>query len=444
MDGLIIMFPSGPDGWEVVEGFAEEYSVARSMTFFDAVLFDVEKAVNEEILHFNRRPGNFGVPVMYRGPRLPLLQYKSLYKAAEKLGIRMITDGWHYALTHRFTFDDCHVLGEAHRDTPETRGVGRRGNYCAYSGDYRRVLTDSQGGWKAVANSNGRKKVMKNLDADNRVVVTFEDMPEEEFNRLLDKHLNKDADAIYGNLIVQEWAELKRYSAATNEWRGWFFDGQLFEMLPNSGQPPDAPKPPQWLIEGHCSESAFYELDFAELYDGDWLIIGADDGQVAKRALNQNVGDFYSSLERIAKESPHLPEWIWCLVANVSEDAAHVRKDGTVGRGTKHFSPGTKGYIGSEWHICEGHWTFVVMGKPRRQRRLIQIYMRSDRLCNFRIKKVYDKRVIENMTRFERGCLRLGASPSVHGGWDNTDESKKEIMEWVNRLNDPHFWDCCR
>ena len=51
MDGLIIMFPSGPDGWEVVEGFAEEYSVARSMTFFDAVLFDVEKAVNEEILH---------------------------------------------------------------------------------------------------------------------------------------------------------------------------------------------------------------------------------------------------------------------------------------------------------------------------------------------------------------------------------------------------------
>ena len=72
MDGLIIMFPSGPDGWEVVEGFAEEYSVARSMTFFDAVLFDVEKAVNEEILHFNRRPGNFGVPVMYRGPRLPL------------------------------------------------------------------------------------------------------------------------------------------------------------------------------------------------------------------------------------------------------------------------------------------------------------------------------------------------------------------------------------
>ena len=121
-----------------------------------------------------------------------------------------------------------------------------------------------------------------------------------------------------------------------------------------------------------------------------------------------------------------------------------MKKDGTVGRGTKHFSPGTKVYIGGEWHTCEGYWTCVVMGKPRRQKRLIQIYMRSDRLCNFRIKKVYDKRVIENMTRFERGCLRLGSSPSVHGGWDNTDESKKEIMEWVDCLNDLHFWDCCQ
>ena len=444
MDGFTIMFPSRPGGWEVVEGFAEEYSVASSMPFFDAVLFDVEKAVDEETLHFSRRPRNFGAPVMYRGPRLSLLQYKSLYKTAEKLGIRMIADDWRYRSTHEFTFDDCHVLGESHRDTPETRSMNRHSGYRECGGGYRRALVDSRGGERAVANSNGCKKVMKNLDADNRVVTTFEDMPEEEFGRLLDKHLDEDADAIYGNLIVQKCVELKRYGAATNEWRGWFFDGQLFEMLPNSGQPSNAPKPPQWLIEKHCSESAFYELDFAELYDGDWLIIGADDGQVAKRALNQNVEDFYSSLERIARESPHLPEWIWCLVANVSEDATHVKKDGTEGRGTKHFSPGTKVCIGSKRHICDGYWTVVVMGKPCRQKKLIQIYMRSDRLCNFRIKKVYDKRVIENMTRFGRDCLRLGLSPDVHGGWDNTDESKKEIMEWVGCLNDLHFWDRCR
>lgn len=113
----------------------------------------------------------------------------------------------------------------------------------------------------------------------------------------------------------------------------------------------------------------------------------------------------------------------------------HARSDGTVGKGTKHFSPGTKIYIGSEWHGGYDWWKFVVMGKPRHQRRLIQIYMDWDKLCNFRLKKVYDKRVIEHMTRFDRGMLRLGSSPNVHSGWDNTDESKREIEEWVELLN---------
>lgn len=436
MDGLIIMFPSRPGGWEVVKDFAEEYAVVGSMPFFDVVLFDVEKALVEETLHFNWRPSCSKAPAMYRGPRLTILQYKSLYKAAEKLGIRMMTDEWRYTSMHRFTFADWHVLGETHRDTPETRDVGRRGGYCAYGGDCRRTLADSRGNQLPVANSDGHKKVMKDLDADNRIVTIFEDMPEEEFEHLRDEHLNKDDYDLYGNLIVQEWVELRRYGAATNEWRGWFFDGQLFELLPNSGQPSDAPKPPRWLIEGHCSESAFYELDFAELYDGDWLIIGSDDGQVAKRALNQRVEDFYSSLERIAQESPHLPEWIWCLVANVSESATHVKSDGTVGRGTRHFSPGTKVYVASERHIDDGYWNLVVMGKPRCQQRLIQIYMRSNRLCNYRLKKVYDKRVIESMTRYIRGHLRLGASPKVHSGWDNTDESKNEIEQWVTLLSE--------
>lgn len=192
--------------------------------------------------------------------------------------------------------------------------------------------------------------------------------------------------------------------------------------------------PPQWLISKHRSESPYFELDFAEVYDGDWLILGSDDGQVAKMALGQSPEDYYASLERVARDSPHLPEWIWCLVANVDEDATHTCGDGTIVKGTKHFSPGTKIYIGSTWHGGYDRWKFVVMGKPRHQRRLIQISMDWDKLCNFRLKRVYDKRVIEHMTRFDRGMLRLGASSKVHGGWDNTEESKKEIEEWVELL----------
>ena len=103
-------------------------------------------------------------------------------------------------------------------------------------------------------------------------------------------------------------------------------------------------------------------------------------------------------------------------------------------KGTKHFSPGTKIYIGSEWHGGWDDWTFVIMGKPRRQRRLIQIYMTHDKLCGFRLKKVYNKRVIERMTKFDRGMLRLSVSPNDHAGWDNTDESKEEIKKWIELL----------
>ena len=435
MDRLIIMFPSRPDSWEVEEGFAEEYSVVQSMPFFDAVLFDFEKAISEGVLRLNRQPDYPKAPAVYRGPRLTILQYKALYGAADKAGIRMTTDYWRYAYVHRFSFDDFHVIGETHRDTPATYDVDQRRSYGMCGWSYKRTLSISRDEKREVGNSNGQKKVMKDLDADRRVVATFEKLSNEEFDRLRDEHLVESDYSLYRNLVIQEWVELKRYGGMTNEWRGRFFDGQLFEMLPNSGQPPEAPEPPQWLTDKHRHESAYYELDFAELYDGDWLIIGADDGQVAKRALGQSVENYYSSLERVARESPHLPEWIWCLVTNVDEDVTHTRADGTVGRGTKHFSPGTKVYIGSEWHGGYDWWKFVVMGKPRHQRRLIQIYMDWDKLCNFRLKKVYDKRVIEHMTRFGRGELRLGASPKVYGGWDNTDKSKREIEEWVELLN---------
>lgn len=126
---------------------------------------------------------------------------------------------------------------------------------------------------------------------------------------------------MYSNLIVQEYVSLKKYSEKTNEWRGWYFGGTLFELCPNSDQPPNAARPPEWLVEKYRSESPFFTLDFAELSDGDWLIIGSDDGQVSKLTQKQTARDFYRSFAKAVSDFPHLPEWIWCLVANVDDDA---------------------------------------------------------------------------------------------------------------------------
>lgn len=434
MDRMIIMFPAKAGMRDVVDAFADEYAVVQRMSFFDIVLFDFDSAVEAGELILSRQPENPKAPMMYRGPRLSIAQYKELFSAAKAADYRMITNDWQYGRLHRFAFDNGHVVGETHRDTPESRDVSWNHSWYTGYGNMHRCLLGEDRSYAKAPNSRGRRRIAKDLDADSRVVAEFDELTREFFDGLRTQYLREDDYGLYRNLIIQEYVELKRYDGATNEWRGRFFDGQLFELLPNSGQPDDAPQPPQWMIDKHKSESPYYELDFAEVYDGDWLILGSDDGQVAKRAIGQSAEDYYASLERVARESPHLPEWIWCLVANVAEDATYTRKDGTVGKGTKHFSPGTKIYIGSTWHGSYGDLKFVVMGKPRHQRRLIQIYMGEDKLCNFRLKKVYDKRVIEHMTRFDRGMLRLGASPEVHGGWDNTDESKKEIEEWAELL----------
>lgn len=437
MDRMIILFPAKTNEWDIIDAFKNEYAVVQEMPFFDALLFDFKSAIEEGKLELSRRPDYAKAPAMYRGPRLTPSQYKKLISASDAYGIRMITDHWRYERLHRYEFYGYRVVGETHQDFPRAACVTRdtRKTAIGHVAQYL-VLHRSDGMFTKAEVDGGARvdRVVKDLDASPRLVGFLGNYSDEMLEDLKKEHL-KDSDFIRSNLLFQAWIPLKKYGEFTNEWRGRFFDGRLFELLPNSGQPEDAPQPPQWLIDKHTSESPYFELDFAEVDDGDWLILGSDDGQVAGRALGQSAMHYYSFLERVARESPHLPEWIWCLVANIAEDVTHVRKDGTIGEGTKHFSPGTKIYIGSTWHSGYDGWKFVVMGKPRHQRRLIQIYMDSDKLCNFRLKKVYDKRVIEHMTRFDRGGLRLGASPESHGGWDNTDKSKKDIEEWVELLN---------
>ena len=437
MDGLIIMFPGDVSVGEVSSPFRDEYDALSRMPFYDAVFFDLEQAIKERKLVLSRELANAKAPAMYRGPRLAPADYGNLVAAAESVGIRMTTDHWSYEQLHRYEFYGYRVLGETHEDFPRAACVTHdtRKTALGHVAEYL-VLYQSAGMFSKEEVADGARvdRVVKDLDASPRLIGFLGRYTDEMLEDLKARYL-KGRDFIHSNLLMQAWVPLKRYGAATNEWRGRFFDGQLFELLPNSNQPEGAPMPPQWLIDKHLDESPYYEMDFAEVEDGDWRILGTDDGQVAGRALGQGPEEYYASLERVARESPHLPEWIWCLVANIAEDVIHTRPDGTVGRGTRHFSPGTKIYVGSEWHGGYDWWRFVVMGKPRHQRRLIQIYLDWDKLCNFRLKRVYDKRVIEHMTRFRRGMLRLGSSPNVHSGWDDTDESKKEIEEWVELLN---------
>ena len=136
--------------------------------------------------------------------------------------------------------------------------------------------------------------------------------------------------------------------------------------------------------------------------------------------INMEKKDRYWSKVLISSFTD-LPEWIWCLVGNIKESHEYGEEH-EIRQGSKHFSGGTKIYCFPS-HWGDGYENIHVMGKPRKSRNLIMIVLKRELIENFRLKQIYDKRVIEEMY-----C-------GGWHGWDNTEESKQNIEQMVSWLN---------
>ena len=137
--------------------------------------------------------------------------------------------------------------------------------------------------------------------------------------------------------------------------------------------------------------------------------------------INMEKKDRYWS-KILLSSITELPEWIWCLVGNI-KSTHEYGENHEIRHGSKQFSGGTKVYCYPS-HWGDGYENIHVIGKPRKSRNLIMIVIKRKLIENFRLKKVYDKRVIEEMF-----C------GSWHG-WDNTDESRDYINKMLTWLND--------
>ena len=113
-------------------------------------------------------------------------------------------------------------------------------------------------------------------------------------------------------------------------------------------------------------------------------------------------------------------EWVYCIVGNIVEKR-EFGENKEIRDGTKHFRSGTKvyclphiGYGGTGWE------DIVVMGKHRKQFRFIQIVMRRKWITNFRLKKVWDKRVIKAMRIFDQ---------------NSNEMNKEKLVEFIGFFN---------
>jgi len=120
---------------------------------------------------------------------------------------------------------------------------------------------------------------------------------------------------------------------------------------------------------------------------------------------------------RCPKEGEEPPAWIWCLVGNIV-DERFSGKTKMLEEGTKHFRAGAKLYcIDAFWGM--GGERYTVIGLPRKSNKLIKIVIDRKFITNFRVQKVFDKRVINSG----------GAT------WSNTDEAGVLIKRLAEAYN---------
>lgn len=81
------------------------------------------------------------------------------------------------------------------------------------------------------------------------------------------------------------------------------------------------------------------------------------------------------------------------LVGNII-DKHYYGENKEIKSGTKHFRPGAKVYLLPEYGGM-GHEDMPVYGLPRKSRKKIKIVIRSSRIKNVRVKKTFDKKMIE-------------------------------------------------
>ena len=114
-------------------------------------------------------------------------------------------------------------------------------------------------------------------------------------------------------------------------------------------------------------------------------------------------------------------DWRWCLVGNIVDRRIYGQEH-EVKYGTKHFSPGTKVYIAPhQWG--DGGENLVVLGNPRHKKGLIECVIRSDYICNWRLKKIYPSLVLDRID-----C-------SKYSWWGNDDGWKNCIEHYAESAN---------
>ncbi|MDS0526599.1 ATP-grasp domain-containing protein [Clostridium sp. SHJSY1] len=266
--------------------YEEEYEIASKFPEFEVILYNYEEFVSSGNLKCYPNNLDEGICI-YRGWMLKPDKYKELYERLKIKGISLINDADKYNNCHLFPSTYDNIKGY----TPKTK----------WYEDYKEI------DWNDINIEFERfmiKDYVKSVKGSKFPRYFETPVRKDVMDSYIEEFINLRGALFTEGIVIKEFVDFKKYGERTNEYRAFYLNGKLVTVSKNSSQPDKCPVVPIEFVEKfNCLDSNFYTVDFAELENGDWIVVETGDGQVSGLSPNQYIFKFYDEIRAIIKES---------------------------------------------------------------------------------------------------------------------------------------------
>lgn len=276
-----VLFPSDYFNKTIAdEELKAEYEAAKSCEkYSDVILFSYEDWFHGNVLKLDWTPTK-SIDVVYRGWMMLPEQYEKFYYALKDKNINLVTTPEEYSLFHIFP----NIYEKVQTDTPKMLiyPQGSKIDLDEIKRTFKRFMV---------------KDYVKSVKGTDFPVYFDSTVTQEEFDAWMEKFYQYRGGLFTGGICIKEFVDLKKYGERKNEYRVFYANGQILTVSRNSGQPEYTAQPPKELIEKYQGlGSSFYTVDYAELENGEWIVIEAGDGSVSGLSDFQDYLEFYRKL----------------------------------------------------------------------------------------------------------------------------------------------------
>jgi len=283
---ITILYPSDFFDLKTVDtDYEYEYREAVKFPELQIVFYNYDAFTSGSKLSLYPAAPEHGLCIC-RGWMLQTDKYQELYTALLEIGLTLINSPAEYENCHEFP--NSYPLIEEY--TPKIRfyNAGDNIDWGEIRSEFDRFMI---------------KDYVKSVKGTDFPVFFDHSYTSEEMNDFVARFIEMRDSLFVKGIVLKEYADLMQNEGITNEYRAFYIDGKLLSLSKNSNQQ-DGPSVPEQLIRGLPRlQSRFYTVDFAEVMNGDWIVIETGDGQVSGLSPGQDVYQYYEELLNLLRSS---------------------------------------------------------------------------------------------------------------------------------------------